>query len=188
MIEPRAIDEALRRGDFARATHELLAAYGEELFGFLRAVGDDRRAARDAYHLVGERMLRELPDFCGRCSLRTWIYALACRALSTEREKSKASASGRSSIAASTAPFGPYRRALTNVPAQLLASLPSVDRELLVLRVDRLLSWRDLAWTTIGDLASECRLRAEAARLRRRFARIRLDLLRRAARLRFSPS
>jgi RNA polymerase sigma-70 factor (ECF subfamily) len=47
--------------------------------------------------------------------------------------------------------------------------LPEMDRMLLILRVDRELSWRDLARVVLGGSPTPVELEREAVRLRKRF-------------------
>jgi RNA polymerase sigma-70 factor (ECF subfamily) len=52
---------------------------------------------------------------------------------------------------------------------RLREALPTADRMLLILRVDREMSWRDLARVVLGEGPSAVELEREAVRLRKRF-------------------
>jgi RNA polymerase sigma-70 factor, ECF subfamily len=52
---------------------------------------------------------------------------------------------------------------------RLREALPEMDRMLLILRVDRELSWRDLARVVLGGSPTPEELEREAVRLRKRF-------------------
>ncbi|MBL8743041.1 MAG: hypothetical protein JNK04_18155 [Myxococcales bacterium] len=55
--------------------------------------------------------------------------------------------------------------------AELRASLPEQERELLILRIDRRLAWQDLARVLAedGELDTDVELKKRAARLRKQF-------------------
>jgi RNA polymerase sigma-70 factor, ECF subfamily len=62
---------------------------------------------------------------------------------------------------------GPFRqKAFRGVAAVLRRKLAPEERELLILRVDRRLSWRNLAITSLGDSAEEAEIAHEEQRLR----------------------
>ena len=65
----------LEQGDFTRVASMALETYGSEIYGFL--VNEARDDAPDVFSAVCERMWRGLPEFEGRCSMRTWLYVLA---------------------------------------------------------------------------------------------------------------
>jgi RNA polymerase sigma-70 factor (ECF subfamily) len=192
-----AVREALARDDARRGTETTVALYGAEVFGFVSAVVDDPVAARDVYLRFAERLRRHLALFRWHCSLRTWCYALARRETAHQRDRA---AGPRPSVSPSSVPpssvppsspgiaragvdslgawttGGPTLRGGIDI---LRAELAPEDREILVLRVDRSFSWRDVAFTSLDD-ASEGDIQREAERLAVRFAAIK-DALARAA-------
>ena len=176
-------------GHVARATTAALHLYGAELFGFLAGILEDIPAARDVYAGVGERIRLYLPRFEWGFPLRTWTYAIARRELARYREMVGQRRVGPTSSAKPTFPLPdpmvtqPYRTsAIRSSVGALRSSLAPEDLELLVLRVDRRLTWRDLAITSLGDSASERATARESARLRERYRLIRENLTRSAIR------
>ena len=172
-----AIQALCRAGSFAEATTAALQRYGVELLGFLRAIAGDDDLAGDAFGELGEDVWTGLPRFRWESSLRSWLYALARNALAQLRRD-------------------PRRRLDRNLPLSIAPELAAVTRtvtleiqrtevkdefrvlreqldpeehELLLLRLDRGLAWKDIARILGGD----DNLDARAAALRKRFERAR---------------
>lgn len=182
-----AVREALARDDARRGIETTVALYGAEVFGFVSGVIDDPAAAHNIYLRFAERLRRHLALFRWHCSLRTWCYALARRETADHRDRA---AGPRPSVPPSSP--GVARASVDSLGAWttggptlrggidiLRAELAPEDREILVLRVDRSFSWRDVALTSLDD-ASEGDIQREAERLAVRFAAIK-DALARAA-------
>lgn len=184
-VEER-VRAALARMDRARALDEALTGFGAEIFGFMTAVTEEPRAARAAYASFEGLVSEHLATFTWGGALRTWMYRLARVVLRRSRETSPASfATNPSDGAVAPPPFGeqPYRRTDSRSMADALRrALRPEDREILILRVDRRFSWRQLAITQIGEDATTRDTEREAARLRKRFQVVRQQLTRRAIR------
>jgi len=150
-------------------------AYGAELFGFLIGVLDERRAAREVYTAVLERLPEEAARFAAVCSARTLAYTLARRELGRRRDGDFVKRASRTTdeCSSSTPQAGsPYRsRSQANLITSIRSRLAPRDLEMLILRIDRQMTWRDLAMTSIGP-GSTSKLEAEAKRLRARFRRL----------------
>jgi DNA-directed RNA polymerase specialized sigma24 family protein len=163
------VRDLLQKGDVPTAARAALTAHGAELFGFLIGVLDDTAAARILYAKVGERVVGELGAFRWRCPLRTWLYAVARRALRDHRQpaarEGERGATGASYSAVSVS------RCRARAPRTILRirrSLSEEERELLILRIDRHLDWDDLALTTLGEHAASDAVAAESLRTRER--------------------
>jgi RNA polymerase sigma-70 factor (ECF subfamily) len=184
-----AVRDALRAGDVVRATTEALNAYGAELFGFVVGVLDDYDAARDVYAAISERVWRALAEFSWRCSLRTWVYTIARNELARHHERAGRQRARNVPLSAvpspavrartTTRPF--VRTTLRAAFSELRRELSAEDRELLVLRVDRGMAWRDLALTFLGEGAEEGDVLRESTRLRKRLQLVKEKLTRAAA-------
>lgn len=166
----------LARGDVDAATGLVLRRWGGELYSFLYALARNPADADDAWAILGAKIWRGLPQFAGRASLRTWLYVLARRSLSrvTRRQRdglvplSQASELGR--LAAEVRQTSlPHLAAVRDGMVALRAELPPDDQELLILRVDRELSWREVAEVLADD---DPDLDKIAAAARKRFERI----------------
>jgi RNA polymerase sigma-70 factor, ECF subfamily len=185
------VRDVFDQGDYDRAATLVIESFGPEILGFLAA---RMRSESDAYEVFSEfceDLWRGLPGFEWRCSVRAWAYTLALRASSRFARAphrrpghnvplSQATAVQR--LAART-----RSRTFPNMPPEapdrlraLRERLPEEDQALLILRVDKGLSWRELALVLSPadshHVASNEDLDREAARLRKRFQLIKQKL------------
>jgi RNA polymerase sigma-70 factor (ECF subfamily) len=171
-----AIRSAFDEGDFDGATTIALRSYGAEIYGFLVALSKSEADASDAFSLFSERLWRTLSKFEWQCSMRAWSYRLARNALVDVKRGQRRGAVPLSAVSeiadrvrTETATF--LRTETRTELQRLRATLPEEDQELLVLRIDRDLSWQELARVFAGDsvMLDDAELAREAARLRKRF-------------------
>ena len=176
--EIRARLEAGGARDAAAAAIEL---YGGEVLGFLHAVARDEDLASEAFSAFSEDLLRGLPGFRWDASLRTWAYALARNALHRLRRDPRRRARNNvplsnpgadisaivDQVRTATLPF--LRTSVKDELRRLREALDPDDHALLVLRIDRKMSWRDIARALPGEETEEVDRRA--ATLRKRFER-----------------
>jgi RNA polymerase sigma-70 factor, ECF subfamily len=165
-----SIARALDDGDTARAATAAIRGYGPQLLGYLRAVLRDDALAGDAFAELSEALWVGLPAFRRECTVRTYSYKLARRIAldlihDPYRKRGRGFASGELSklveeVRLSTAPF--LRSDAKDGLAELRATLDPDEQTLLVLRIDRGLSWSEAA------VVLEC----EEAALRKRFERL----------------
>lgn len=182
-----AIRNACDGRDYERAATLTIKHYGPEILGFLAAQLREPDAAGEVFSAFSETFWRFLPTFEWRCSARTWAYKLARHAavnhhrreqkraqdvpLTQASQLSQAAAAVRSATAA-------YRKTETKDRFQeLRLQLSEEDQLVLILRVDRGLSWREIAEVLVAgpEPAPEV-LAREAARLRKRFQSIKQRL------------
>jgi RNA polymerase sigma-70 factor (ECF subfamily) len=173
----------LERGDLQAAATATLTAYGAELYGFLHALAHDDDLAAEAFATFGEGLWRALPAFRWESSLRTWSYAVARNALHRVRRDphrradrnvalSDAAHELVAQVRTSTLPF--VRTEIKDGFALLRARLDPDDHAILILRIDRKMSWRDIARAMPGG--DEVDLDRRAAALRKRFERAKDEL------------
>ena len=188
----------LTAGDDAGAAATALRYHGAEVFGFLLGVLDEYLNARHAYAGICERVRREIGPSGWRCSLRTWMYAVAraeLRRYVTPIDETP----GRGAPELATVPEpGALPNPITTLLCQvngmdaaigaLRQRLSPDDRVLLVLQVDRRLDFPDLALVELGDDASPAEIGREIPRLRKRLQSIRTALARAAAEQRLLPT
>lgn len=177
----------LAAGQTGAAATLVLRELGPEILGFLSGVLGDTDAD-EVYSALSERLWRSLSGFEGRCSIRTWSYVLARHEIGRFRKGMRRHAEGRVPISElqdvlvlrnrSTMATARERKL-----AALRESLPVEDRTLLILRVDRNLTWDEiaLAFAETPESFSEEDRKREAARLRKRFQLIKQRLVTRAA-------
>lgn len=169
--------------DWAAACTAILRGYGPEVFGFLVAVHRSEVAANDAFSDLAEAVWRSLPNFAWQSTVRTWVYGVARNVSRTrkrdaaryDRRSRRASESALDDVAAKVrTETAAILRTETKTRLQALRdTLPEEDRMLLVLRIDRGLSWNDLARVlhegADDAVLDDAALTREAARLRKRF-------------------
>jgi RNA polymerase sigma-70 factor (ECF subfamily) len=173
----RTIRVLRESGDLHGAASVAIESYGPELFGYLTAVLRDDQDAQDAYAQTFEDMWRGLPGFEGRCAFRTWLYTLARHAGARLRrsphgkKRRRVPLSEISELAdrvrSETQPH--LRTSAKDKLSLIRASLDEDDRSLLVLRIDRDMSWTDIARVNSPCDASDEELTRAAARLRKRY-------------------
>ena len=166
-------------GDIDGATTLAVETYGAELYGFLQALARDEDLAAEAFSMFAEDLWKGLPKFRWEASLRTWLYALARNALHRVR-RDPARRPGRhvplsqtgalsNIVAAVRTGTSPYLRTEVKDRFEALREkLDAEDHALLILRVDRKMSWREIARAMPADNVDD---EKRAATLRKRFER-----------------
>jgi RNA polymerase sigma-70 factor (ECF subfamily) len=175
------------RGEFERVATSALEIYGAELYGFLAATAGNEDDAGEIFAELGVAVWTALPRFAFRCSVRTWLYVLARHAAARFRrtpwQRGRRGESQLDDVLARvrtrTAPW--LRTDIKDGFRALRDALDPDDRELLVLRVDRDLAWDDVARVMLGgEDPPTAELRAESARLRKRYQTLKDELRQRA--------
>lgn len=180
-------------GDMHDATVEALEGYGPEILGFLMAVMRNEQDACDVFSQFSEDLWRGLEGFRWQSSFRTWAYTLARNASHRFRRKhirqrqrnvplsqQRGLHDAALKVRTATLPF--LRTEVKDRFAALRESLDPEDQTLLILRIDRKLSWRDISTVMVDeqDADDPKALRRKAATLRKRFERLK-DRLREMA-------
>jgi RNA polymerase sigma-70 factor (ECF subfamily) len=183
MADPEAkVLGSLDAGDVKGAATEAIRGYGPQVLGYLTAVLKDEDDARDVFSQFAEDLWRGLPGFRRECSLRAWAFKVAWHAASRyardpyrrrhrpilTTEASKIAASVRSTMS-TYAPGGRADRLL-----KLREALDPEEQTLLILRVDKGLSWEDVAQvlSTEGTPVAAAALRKRFERLKDKLARL----------------
>lgn len=176
-VESRAA-ELLARGLTDAAATAVIEGLGPEILGYLRAVLRDEAGASDAFSHFAEGVWRGLPGFRGEASLRAWCYRIAWRAVLTEkRDPFRRRRERLETTMASRVAGRIYATTAVELERQcdalerLKATLDPEEQTLLTLRVDRQLSWREVA-----DVLSEAGAPVDEAALRKRFERLKEKL------------
>lgn len=171
----REISAHLGTGDLEGAATTAVRGYGPQILGYLVAVMRDDEAAYEVFSQFSEDLWKGLASFRGDASFRTWAYRIAWNAAKRYRrdayrrrgrpfltgELSKIADEIRSSTAL-------YRKTSVKDRVSILReSLAPQDQTLLILRVDRGLSWREVA-----EVMSEPEDPVDEAALRKRFERL----------------
>lgn len=179
--------ERLADGDLDGVAAGVVRAYGAELAGFLVGLLRDGDAAADAFSTFCEDLWKSLPRFEPRASFRTWSYLLARHAayrIAKEPARDRRRHAGLSKLddlpaklaEARTTTLPHLRSEVKDRLGDARARLDPDDQVLLILRVDRDLSWRECALVLDGEHDSPAALERRAAALRKRFERIKARL------------
>jgi RNA polymerase sigma-70 factor (ECF subfamily) len=194
------IREKLQAGDARGAMTLALARYGPELYGFIRHVVQSEDDAKDIYASLCEDLWKGLPQFRWESSFRTWAYVAARHACQRHVRRVGHAPRGHASAGivelASQLPATPRTETATYLRtevksrfAALREKLSEDERMLLTLRVDRELSWDDIALVMLDSeaerraastatLAATCRKRFERTKEKLRALAIEEGLLR----------
>ncbi|HET9597546.1 MAG TPA: sigma-70 family RNA polymerase sigma factor [Anaeromyxobacteraceae bacterium] len=179
----RKVADLLPAGRVDPAATLVIETYGPEILGYLRAMLREEASASDAFSVFAENVWRGLTGFRGDASLRVWCYRIAYRAaLSLKRDpygrrKNRLETTMASHLAGRIfATTAVERERHGNALERLREKLDPEEQTLLTLRIDRDMSWREVA-----DVLSSEGAHVEEAALRKRYERLK-DKLARAAR------
>jgi RNA polymerase sigma-70 factor, ECF subfamily len=181
---PHALEDRIRSrfdaGDLRGAITVALDGYGPEIFGFLIGLTRDRDKAGDVFGATCERLWRGLPSFRWGSPFRVWAYAVARNEFlrSLRRRSGEGARVPLSALASELA-----ERVRSTVPAyeqpavqdafsRIREQLEPDDHILLGLRIDREMSWPEIA-RVLGDGEA---VERDAATLRKRFERLKQKL------------
>jgi len=147
------IRHLLETRDLPATASAILRGYGPAVLRYLQGLVRDEDRADDVFSQLCEDLWRGLPEFRGDSSVRLWVYTLAWHAfLRAERdayrrhgtpliteELSRVAAEVRSTTALH------LKSEARDAIARLREQLSPVEQSLLVLRVDRGLSWAEVS-------------------------------------------
>ena len=167
---------ALDRGDREAAATAVVRGYGPAILGYLRVLLRDDASAAEAFAVFSEDLWRGLPGFRREASVRTWVYALAYHAAlrvgrdAYRRRGRRLETTDAARLAAEVRSVTAEHLRTENKDrlASLRDALTPAEQTLLVLKLDRDMSWREVA-EVLGDGADE-------ATLRKRYERLKLKL------------
>ncbi|MGC3996609.1 MAG: sigma-70 family RNA polymerase sigma factor [Anaeromyxobacter sp.] len=184
MLEDDRAGPLLAAGDHRAAAEAIVRDHGPQILGYLASILRNDADAADVFSQFTEDLWKGLPGFRGECPVRVWAYRLAWHAavrhlrdpyrargrrLETT-ELSRIAEEVRSSVLMGK------REARQRGIDRLRSRLAPEEQSLLVLRLDRGLSWREVATVLEEDGAA-----VDEAALRKRFERLK-DKLSRMAR------
>jgi RNA polymerase sigma factor (sigma-70 family) len=154
----QAAREAWLGNDHRAAADIVLRAYGNEIYAFVLAQFHGKAGpADDCFSDFSEDFWRGLAGFQWRCSIRAWCYKVARSACSRYRRSPHNRADRRApgSAGGLLEQIAQQARSTTQVHLktevkdkirELRDQLSEADRDLLILRVDRDMSWRDVVF------------------------------------------
>jgi RNA polymerase sigma-70 factor, ECF subfamily len=175
------LDEALDADDIDAATTLVIEALGPQILAYLRSVMRAPDEAEDVFAVFAENVWKGLPTWRRQSSVRTWAYRVAWNAAShllrdpyrRRRQRLPSTLASRVAQAVvSSARQSMEREA--NALDEIRATLAPEEQSLLTLRVDRDLSWREVA----EIMAEPGMPPADPATLRKRYERLRQKVAR----------
>ncbi len=173
-------------GDLKGAATRFMERHGGDILAFLAMRLRDQAAASEVFSEFTEDFWRGLEGFRWKATLRSWGYTLARNAanrfVATRRRREsrlvhpETTPDCAQERRSSTAPY--LRTEVKRRMRALRDQLPVDDQTLLVLRIDKGLSWNELAviFSGQGDAMDEADMLRWAGRLRQRFAAIKRRL------------
>jgi len=187
--EHEQLDAELRqhfeRGDYERTATLFLERYGPEISSFLTGRMRSPTKSADVFSQFAEDFWKGLPGFSWRSSLRAWAYALARNAA---YRYGKSAGRAAHQTFSEDSPFAEQvarHRTNTQLYMQtevksrmraLREQLAEDEQTLLILRVDRGMSWQDLAVAFSDTELDAAELKRQATNLRQRFQKVKRQL------------
>jgi RNA polymerase sigma-70 factor (ECF subfamily) len=162
----------LEAGEVDGAATAAIEALGPAVLGYLASMHDEDDA-RDVFQAWSSDVWRGLPGFRFEATLRAWAFRLAWHASSRfrrdpfQRRAVPLADSAASRLAASIAGQSRLPGGRKDTLRALRLRLAPEDQTLLVLRVDK-----DMTWEEVAAVLSEAGAPVDAATLRKRFERI----------------
>jgi RNA polymerase sigma-70 factor, ECF subfamily len=190
LIEQR-LNEKFDEGDIQGAAELIVKEYGGEVFGYLVGTLRSERDASEVFSQFCEDLCRGLPGFQRRCSFRSWVYKLATSARYRYRSdpyrkrgvrlETDAMRKLEEQVRSRTMTY--LRTEVRDGFTRLRERLDTDEQSLLTLRIDRGLSWPEIAliMSNSDETPDEDKLLAMAAAVRQRFQRLK-ERIRRMAR------
>jgi RNA polymerase sigma-70 factor, ECF subfamily len=188
-VDPEAdIRDTRQAGDLAGAATRAIETYGPEVLGFLVTLLRNEDAASEVFSQACEDLWTGMNRFEGRSSFRTWFYVLARHAASRFRRAPHRRGGRHAGVSALTGvaervrsqTLPHLRTEVKDHVAAIRESLPEDDRALLVLRVDRAMSWNDIARVFSPQDDSAETVARVGARLRKHFQLVKDEIRARA--------
>lgn len=184
-VGPDAVAMAfLRAGDLRGAAAEVIRVHGPRVREYLRAVLRDRDVADDAFSLFEEWTLAGIASYQATASLRTWCLGVAYNAVRRVREdafrrrcvRMRSDTLGALAAQARTSSNARREREALRLE-ELRRSLSPDEQNLLALRLEQRLDWREVALvlSQAGEVVTAQALRKRFERLKERIGRLARD-------------
>lgn len=184
------IESLHRSGRIEEAAEDALRGYGPGILGYLIVLCRDRESAYEVFCRFSEDIWCGFPGFRWESSFKTWAYTLAYRAAmrflrSPQRRRER-------NVPLSNARLSQVQQEIRSTTAEYLKSdvkagfarlrkeLSHEEQTLLTLRVDRGLSWEEIAavMSPLDSGLDAMLAKKEAARLRQQYRRLKSRLRR----------
>jgi len=189
--EPTTLERRIRRhherSELKEAATAAIEGFGPEILGFLVAVVRDKALAGEVFAQFCEELWSRLAAFHWKASFRPWLYGLAWMAWQRLRRephfRKTISLPEEPEITAAeervrTVELARSESALDEGVARLRQSLDPEDQALLILRIDRRMSWEEIATVMISseEARDVAALGRKAAFVQERFSLVTANL------------
>lgn len=182
---------ACERGDYEQAARTAFERYGREVLSFIHARLRCEEAGQEVFAMFAEDLWQGIRGFAWRCSMRCWVHVLArnavcryTRAPHRRKERNLPLSDHPLALAHVAQPRSVTRpHCSTEIKDKIRAlrqRLSDGDQILLTLHIDRALPFREVALVVHEGPLDGLPLEREAARLRKRFERVKSELRRMA--------
>ena len=178
----RRIHELWSRGEMEEATRVLLDGYGPQILGYLVHTMRHEQDACEVFSRFCEHLWRGIGKFEGRSTFKTWAYRLATHARGRFwhdpfRKRARPLESDAIERLEQDVRSRTLRWLRTEVKdrfARIRESLDPEEQTLLTLRVDKELSWTEIADVLSGpdEALSDRELGTRATALRQKYQRL----------------
>ena len=173
------VNELLAEGQYGEAASTAIRQLGPQVLSYLAAILHSEADAHEVFSQFAEDLWKGLPGFRGESSLRGWAYRIAWHASARfvrdpyRRRGRRLETTEASRLAQEVfSALAPEQSWRSQRVAQLRNMLEPEEKALLILRVDRALSWREVALA----LADEGEAPLSEVALRKRFERLKEKL------------
>ncbi len=174
------ITAKLDGGDIAGAATVALKTYGPAILGYLFAIVRDPDDAEEVFSTFSEDLWKGIAGFQGISSVKTWAYKVAWHAAmrflsSPHRNRMRRLRTSEASQLAAelcTASTGRLWAERQDTLRELRERLSPEEETLIILRLDRHMSWKQIAVV----LSADGHPSVESAALRKRYERLTMRL------------
>lgn len=177
------IERAFETGDYDSAATLFIEHFGGDILEFLAGRLHDPPDVAEVFSIFAENFWKALPGFRWRTSMRSWAFVLARNAAYHYRNRPEKRMVHLTTISSKKSKFAQAVTKLRDVTKMHLCTevksqmrkiydkLPDDDRSLLFLRIDKQLTWQDIAviMSGQGEEMKEADRKQWANRLRQRF-------------------
>jgi RNA polymerase sigma-70 factor (ECF subfamily) len=185
-----SIRTCLEQGDLKRAAELGIGGYRPEILKLLAIELRNPTAVADVFSVFCESIWKGISGFRGDCLFRTWAYCVARnaayshkRSARSHHEELHSQFSSQAQVEGSRSSTRPWLKTeVKQAFAHLRERLSEEDQEILFLRINRRMSWEEIACIMAeeGPSLPPDALRKRSSVLRKRFQRLK-ELLREMA-------
>ena len=171
---------------FQEAATEALECYGPGILGLLVKMSRDGDIANEIFSSFCEDLWKGLPGFRWEASVKNWMYRMAIHAhhrymrdpLRKRGQRLETDAAHRLPEVIKSVTQNYRRTSIKDRFETLRVNLTPQEQALLTLRLDRDMSWDEIAVVMLEEDPEKEAVKKEAQRQRKRFSRLKVKLAR----------